>query len=108
MAAMRTEANRMACCRSLNLRAMAWPPSERERDEDGDHRGDCDRGAQIHPGGERGGRGDRGTERSPERVDVTVIAGREHEARCAHGGGEDVPRGGGLEGPEPRPRRRVA
>src|SRR3989442_1556461 len=42
MAAMRTEANRMACCRSLNLRAMAWPPSERERDEDGDHRGDPD------------------------------------------------------------------
>src|SRR5207249_7665469 len=99
MAAIRAEANRMACCRSLNLRAMAWPPSERERHEDGDHGGDRDRGAQIHPGGERGGRGDRGRERSPERVDVTVVAGREHEAVSDHGGAEDVLRGRGLEGP---------
>src|SRR2546422_9524133 len=90
MAAMRIEANRMACCRSLNLRAMAWPPSERERDEDGDHRGDRDRGAQIHPGGERGGRGDRGGGRSPEGVDGTGIGGREHEAVGDDGGAEGV------------------
>src|SRR5437867_10295147 len=97
MAAMRTEANRMACCRSLNLRAMAWPPSERERDEDGDHRGDRDRGAQIHPGGERGGRGDRGRERPPERVDVTVVARRGRDAVWDRGGAEGLLRGSAIE-----------
>src|SRR2546422_10449461 len=76
---MRIGAKRMACCRSLSLRATAWPPSERERDEDGDHGGDRDRGAQIHPGGERRRPSDRGRERLPEGVDVTAVAGREDD-----------------------------
>src|SRR2546426_4948832 len=106
MAAMRTAANRMACCFSDILKATARPPSERERNGDGNHRGDHDRDAQIYPRRERGGHGDRGRDRLAERVDMTVVAWREHDAVPDHPGAEDVLGRGGLERPDQGPARR--
>src|SRR2546428_13539998 len=97
MAAMRIAANRMACCFSDILRATARPPSEREHNEDGNHRSDHDRGAEIHPRGERGGHGVRGRERLPEWGDVTVVAGKEHEAVREDPGAGGIPCRGGVE-----------
>src|SRR2546422_11302328 len=90
MAAMRIAANRMACCFSDILSATARPPSERERNDDGNHRGDHDRDAQIYPRKERGGHGDRGRDRLAERVEMTVVAGREHDAVRDDRGAEGV------------------
>src|SRR3989441_11088838 len=103
MAAMRIAANRMACCFSDILRATARPPSEREGNEDGNHRGDHDRGAEIYPRGERGGHGIRGRERLPERVDMTVVAGGEDDAVRDDGGAEDILCRIGLERPDQGP-----
>src|SRR3989442_3428123 len=102
MAAMRTAANRMACCFSDILKATARPPSERERNGDGNHRGDHDRDAQIYPRRERGGHGDRGRDRLAERVDMTVVAGRGHDAVRDDPGADDVLGPGRLVPPEPR------
>src|SRR5467141_4480598 len=104
---MRLAAKTMACRLSDSLRATARPPSKREHDEDGNHHGDYDRGTEILPRRERGGRGDRGRERLAERVLVTVVARREHEAVRDDRGAEDVLRRGGFERPDQGPARRV-
>src|SRR5207245_11245296 len=90
MAAMRTAANRIACCFSDILGATGRPPSDRERNDDGNYRGDHDRDAQIYPRRERRGHGDRGRDRLAERVDMTVVAAREYDAVREDPGAGDV------------------
>src|SRR5207245_7287804 len=103
MAAMRTAANRIACCFSDILGATGRPPSERERNDDGNHRGDHDRDAQIYPRRERRGHGDRGRDGLAERVEMTVVAGAENDPARADRGPRVVPSGGGPERPTQGP-----